>query len=141
MALSIAQLQALAASVGFPASAAPTAAAIAMAESSGNPSAIGDNGTSFGLWQIHTPAWPQFDATSLLDPNYNAQAAFHIYSTRGGSFQDWSTYTTSDPNLSYKRFVVPYAPSVWPVVKAVAIVAAVAVVASEVIQRLLSSRR
>lgn len=81
-----------------------TAAAIAMAESSGDPWARGDPhtpsecstagpSTSFGLWQINLPAHPEYrpNAIRLLEPRYNAQAALAI--SRGGtSWQPWSTY-------------------------------------------------
>ena len=66
------------------------AAAIAMAESGGNPMAVGDNGTSFGLWQIHVPSHPEYDAISLGDPLTNALAAKAI--SKGGT--DWSPWTT-----------------------------------------------
>jgi lysozyme-like protein len=111
---SLADLRALAVQYGF---ADPdTAAAVAMAESGGNPCAQGDprgsfdcsgpNGysTSFGLWQIHVPAHREYDPTSLLDPNYNAQAALAI--SNGGTYwHPWSTYTTSNPLISYRRYM------------------------------------
>jgi hypothetical protein len=99
MSLSFPQLQALAAKAGF---ADPvTAAAIAMAESSGNPNAIGDNGTSYGLWQIHVPAWPQFAANpqALLNPATNAAAAAMVYNAQG--WTAWSTYN----NLAYTQYM------------------------------------
>lgn len=101
--LSIAQLVALAQSVGFPDPA--TAAAIAMAESGGNPAAVANTtgqtnlpaGTtqenSIGLWQINTLAHPTYNATQLTDPTYNAQAAFAI-SSSGTNFSPWSTFTS-----------------------------------------------
>lgn len=112
--MSFAQLRALAVQAGF--KDPDTAAAIAMAESGGDPLAQGDphgtsmaapNGTStsFGLWQIHTPAWPQFDATMLLVAEYNAKAAFTVFARTPGGFTAWSTYTTTDPQKSYKRFM------------------------------------
>lgn len=109
--MTLAQLRSLAAHVGFPDPV--TAAAVAMAESGGDPCAQGDprgpflcdrpNGTStsFGLWQIHVPAHPQYDAASLLDPTYNAQAAFAI-SKGGTDWSAWSTYTSGD----YRKFMV-----------------------------------
>src|SRR5271163_702895 len=82
--MTLAELRALAVLVGFPDP--DTAAAIAMAESSGYPHAQGDprgpflstpNGSSssFGLWQVHAPAHPEFSPASLLDATYNAHAA------------------------------------------------------------------
>lgn len=82
------------------------AAAIAMAESGGNPCAQGDphgpadcsgpNGTStsFGLWQIHVPAHPEYgDGSGLLDPDANADAAYKI-SSGGTNWTPWSTYNS-----------------------------------------------
>jgi hypothetical protein len=118
-ALTIAQLQSLAASVGFPDPA--LAAAIAMAESGGNPCAQGDpnigsggyscttpNGTStsFGLWQVNTPANPRYDASSLLGATYNAQAAYAI-SRQGTNWNPWTTYRTG----AYKHWYSPNAPN------------------------------
>lgn len=111
--MNLAQLRALAVQTGF--DDPDTAAAVAMAESGGDPHAQGDphgpadatpNGTStsFGLWQIHQTVWAQFDQQSLLDPTYNAQAALVISKTTRG-WNNWSTYTTTDPALSYKRFM------------------------------------
>lgn len=99
----VAQLYALAVSTGF---ADPvTAAAIAMAESGGNPDAVGDLVItpplgSIGLWQINAAAHPQYDPTSLHDPNTNAAAALTI-SSGGTNFQPWSTFTSG----AYQQFV------------------------------------
>jgi hypothetical protein len=97
-------LLALAQSAGFAGDNASVAAAIALAESSGNPKAEGDrdkdgNPTSLGLWQIHFTVHPEFDKDRLFDPSYNASAAFHIFSKRGG-FTDWTTFT-HDTYLAY----------------------------------------
>jgi hypothetical protein len=98
----LSELQALAASVGFPNPA--LAAAIAMAESGGNPNAIGDLtlGRSIGLWQINLAAHPQYDEAGLMDPATNAQAAFSI--SRGGTvWTPWTTYNTG----AYEQFYSP----------------------------------
>jgi len=96
--MTLAELRALAASVGFP---DPNlAAAVAMAESSGNPFAVGDNGTSFGLWQIHAPAHPEFDTTQLMVSSYNAHAALLI--SKSGT--DWTPWTTFN-NGAYKKYL------------------------------------
>lgn len=102
--MNIAQLQALAASVGFP---DPSlAAAVAMAESGGNPNAMGDAqfGGSVGLWQINLPSHPNYDPARLTDPVYNAQAAYAI-SSGGTNWQPWTTYRTG----AYQQYYVPYA--------------------------------
>ncbi len=97
-AMSLAELRLLALGVGFPDP--DVAAAVAMAESGGRPAAVGDNGTSFGLWQVHTPAHPEFNATMLLDPQYNARAALAI-SAGGTTWQPWTTYRTG----AYRQYL------------------------------------
>jgi hypothetical protein len=96
--LSVAQLQALAANAGFSGSALQTAVAIALAESSGNPTVVGDTnitpGGSVGLMQINLAAHPQYDAADLMDPQANMDAAYQIYQAAGGSFTPWSTYNS-----------------------------------------------
>ena len=98
--LTLAELRALAASVGFPDP--DTAAAVAMAESGGNPFAanIVTNPApgnlperSFGLWQVNTLAHPEFDETQLLNSAYNAHAAL-LVSASGTDWSHWTTYTT-----------------------------------------------
>ena len=91
---------------GFTVEQLPYALQIAELESMCLPDAIGDNGQSFGLWQINdywcTPVkyWPRGylqtmgivnDCADLLDPLVNAHAAWHI-STQYG----WSNWTTHD---------------------------------------------
>ena len=114
---SLKDLQALAAAVGFPDPA--LAAAVAMAESGGNPCAQGDpnvgkhscdgpNGTSesFGLWQINVPNNPQYDPKSLLDPQYNARAALAI-SRNGATWRPWSTFKNGSYLKWYTQVVYP----------------------------------
>lgn len=82
---------------GFPANLAPTMAAIAMAESSGNN--VVQQGqpygtTGWGLWQI-TPgnSVPQFGTDQqLLNPVSNAQAAHAKWASQG--LGAWTTYTS-----------------------------------------------
>ncbi len=92
------EIELLARAVGFPDP--ELAAAIALAESSGDASAIGDGGKSVGLWQINTAAHPEFQRSDLVDPTFNAQAALGI-SKRGTDWKPWSTYNSG----SYKRFL------------------------------------
>lgn len=101
--LSASDIARYASMAGFSGQDLVTATAIALAESSGDPQAVGDNGTSYGLWQIHYTVHPEFDSAQLFDPGYNATAAFSLYSRRGNTFNDWSTYTV--PNASG---VLPY---------------------------------
>lgn len=105
--MNITQLQDLASSVGFP---DPSlAAAVAMAESGGNPDVVGDLtlGRSVGLWQINLRAHPDYTEDDLKDPTTNAQAAFAI-SSGGTNWQPWTTYRTG----AYLQYVQPYRPSV-----------------------------
>jgi Lysozyme like domain len=96
--MSLDDLRSLAASVGFPDP--DLAAAVAMAESGGNPFAVGDGATSFGLWQIHAPAHPEFAASQLLTAAYNAHAALLI-SKSGTDWSPWTTFRTG----AYKAFM------------------------------------
>ena len=81
---------------------ANTMAAIAMAESSGNPNATNNNSNGTvdrGLWQINS-VHSQFDPNRLLtDPLYNAQAAVAIEKSSG--LGAWTTYTSG----AYKQFL------------------------------------
>jgi hypothetical protein len=108
--MNLAQLRELAVSTGFPNP--DLAAAVAMAESKGNPDAtaivtnpLPGNGPerSFGLWQINTLAHPTYSETALLDPTYNAQAAFTI-SNGGTNWHPWSTFTSG----AYKKYYFPH---------------------------------
>jgi hypothetical protein len=73
---------------GGPAAVADTAAAIALAESGGDPGIVNSIGAT-GLWQIH-PGGSQY-----LDPMANARAAVAKYRAAGG-FSPWTTYTGAD---------------------------------------------
>tara|TARA_R110002012_G_scaffold320779_2_gene545535 strand:- start:43 stop:2241 length:2199 start_codon:yes stop_codon:yes gene_type:complete len=113
----------LALEVGFPPEDAKTAAAIALAESSGR-AAIDtvqsgldpnkENEFSLGLWQIDmqdTPGYmvgkerrPQFGIESnqeLYNPLTNAKAAKILYDRAGGKFTDWATFNDG----KYKKFL------------------------------------
>lgn len=95
MALSFANLEQLAKNAGFSNTLAPVMAAIALAESSGNPSSTNplDNGgkqTSWGLWQIsygthQAPA-------NWSDPQTNANLAYQKYLNQG--LGAWGSYTS-----------------------------------------------
>lgn len=122
--MNFAQLRALAISVGFPDP--DTAAAIAMAESGGDTSAIGDDGTSYGLWQIHLPAHPQYNAQSLLDANYNAVAAFAI-SDSGTNWTPWSTYNSG----AYEQYMPSPSPGI-VALKAAALFLVASVIVAEI---------
>lgn len=84
----------VASKAGFSGSDLSIAVAIALAESSGNPNAVGDNGDSIGLWQINLPNHPEYANVDLTDPQTNANAAFAIYQQAGNSFTPWTTFKT-----------------------------------------------
>lgn len=100
--LSFVDLLALAQQAGFQGTDSVFAAAIALAESRGdpmayNPERAAEGGTpegkgSYGLWQIYLKAHPEYEGVNLYDVNRNAAAAFEIYQKRGQSFLDWSTF-------------------------------------------------
>jgi len=99
--LSFADIVALARSAGFTAEQADKAARIAWRESRGNPKATAivtapKPGNlperSFGLWQVNALANPQFDEAQLLDPAYNAKAAFRL-SKSGTDWRPWNVRT------------------------------------------------
>lgn len=81
---------------GFQADVAYKMARVAWRESMGNPSATRIVTAaqapalhqlperSFGLWQVNTLSSPQYDEGLLLDPRYNAQAAYEL--SRGGTY-------------------------------------------------------
>lgn len=91
----------LAQNAGFSGSDAQVAAAIALAESSGNsgaynPETQAKGGTpqgqgSYGLWQIYLKAHPQFNGQNLYDPQTNANAAYQVFLQQG--FSAWTTFT------------------------------------------------
>jgi hypothetical protein len=102
--LSYAALVQLAQGAGFDTD-SQTAAAIAVAESGGDPNAYNkeaqavghygrmdaeDGKGSYGLWQIYLFLHPEFEGQDLTDPETNANAAFQIYQANG--FSAWSTF-------------------------------------------------
>lgn len=108
MILSPDQLRDLAASVGFPDPA--KAAAVAMCESYGhsdasnivtNPGPGAQPERSFGIWQVNTLASPQFDEANLLDPTYNARAAYVV--SRGGTY--WAPWWNTIQSGCYRQYL------------------------------------
>jgi hypothetical protein len=92
-----AQLAKLWVAAGGPASAANVAAAIALAESGGNPANVntslgGPNVGPTGLWQIYGNPLPG----NALDPLTNARMAVKKWQDAGISFRPWTTYTGAD---------------------------------------------
>ncbi len=109
------QIYLTARAAGFAYYPAQTITAIAMAESGGDPAAVGDKhlttaywGPSVGLTQVRSVksqsgTGKERDATKLTDPLFNMKAAYKI-SLGGTVWTPWTTYTTTDPQHSYKRF-------------------------------------
>jgi hypothetical protein len=83
------------------------AAAIALAESGGNPNSQNSIGAT-GLWQVLRSAHPDWDhGGNLKDPKWNAKAAVSI-SSNGRNWNPWTTYTGADtPNheKTYLKFM------------------------------------
>lgn len=97
--LNFQQLEQLLTGAGLDSANAAIGAAIALAESGGRTDAVGDNGSSFGLWQIHLPAHPDVSQACALDPSCAAAAAVRI--SRGGvDWTPWSTFVSG----AYQRF-------------------------------------
>jgi hypothetical protein len=101
--LTYSQLEGVWIDAGGQRSLAPLMAAIALAESGGNPTAVNatDNGgrqSSFGLWQIstgtHTPP-----ASDWSDPNVNAKLAVGKLQSQG--LGAWGTYSSG----AFKAFM------------------------------------
>lgn len=88
---SYAQLQQLWIRAGGDPKVAPTAAAIALAESGGNPGIVNSIGAT-GLWQIYGNPF----AGNAKDPLTNAKMAVAKYKGAGNKFTPWTTYTGAD---------------------------------------------
>lgn len=100
-----AQLMALWINAGGGISQAPTAAAIAMAESGGCSAALNDNDnggkqSSWGLWQISDGTHNQ-PAPAILNPENNAAAAVEKWRNAGYTFTPWGSYTSG----AYRQYV------------------------------------
>src|SRR5580765_197332 len=107
MAYTFDQLVAYARQAGFPPDQAPTAAAVALAESSGNPDATHANGnrsTDFGLWQINSVHGQLLAGQNWRDPVANARMAFSVW--QGSGWRAWTTYNTG----AYRRYLNGTAP-------------------------------
>lgn len=100
-----AQLMALWINAGGSISEAPTAAAVAMAESGGCSAAVNtnDNGgtqSSWGLWQISDGTHNQ-PTQGILTPETNAAAAVTKWRSSGYSFTPWGSYTSG----AYREYI------------------------------------
>ena len=70
------------------------AISIATAESKLNPNAIGDHGTSMGLWQIHLPAHASVSPENARSVVYSTEWA--VNQLKEGNCQIWSTCPIRD---------------------------------------------
>jgi hypothetical protein len=100
-----AQLEALWIQAGGDRASAPVMAAIALAESSGNPAAINDKNSDGsvdrGLWQINSS---NVNSVSMFNPTENAKEAVKIKNSQG--LKAWVTYTSGE----YRKFLGSAAP-------------------------------
>jgi len=107
MKLSFDEILQLATNAGFGCD-GQTAAAIALAESGGDPDAYNpetqanapEGEGSYGLWQIYHNKHKEFTPDQLRDPQTNANEAFKIYNDAGG-FSPWSTFKSG----AYQEFL------------------------------------
>lgn len=105
---SLAELEAYWILAGGKPSAAPTAAAVAMAESHGNPNATNQNNngtTDRGLWQINSI----HGSLSTFDPLANAKAAVQI-SNNGTDWHPWTTFqhNKQQPYMAQATALLPH---------------------------------
>lgn len=100
--LDFAAIRQYAVDAGFEGEAADTIAAISLAESSGNPNAIGDRdlGGSYGLTQIHEPAHGPKAREALGNPKRALELAWDI-SKGGTDFRPWTMYK----NRGYLKYM------------------------------------
>lgn len=92
---------------------------IIQAESGGNTQAIGDNGTSFGLFQIHGNFTAAEKSKLKNDPIYNAQRAYTLWTNRGENPQVWASGKAAEGTPEYVAYYWIYAqrPSAWTLYK------------------------
>ena len=82
-----------------------TAYAIMMAESGGNPKAIGDTHLkyySYGLFQINR-RWHKYPKEKLLEPEFNIKIAKKIYDERG--WKEWGAYKNGSCERWLRRII------------------------------------
>lgn len=94
--LSAAQIAAVAQRAGFRGEGLVKAVAVALAESGGNPRAVGVNSDRYrsrdrGLWQINSHWHPEITDAAAFNPVSCAAAAYKI-SSHGTNWSPWSTW-------------------------------------------------
>ena len=95
-----------AARAGFPSDKSTIAAAIAMAESSGDSSKVAhepDGSTSYGLWQINSSHPDILKTGDWANIDDNAKMAYAVYQRQG--FNAWTTYTQPVGKPAYLRYL------------------------------------
>ncbi len=94
--LSDVQIAAAAQSAGFSGNHLAVAVAIALAESSGDPTAINranrNGSTDYGLWQINSVHAALLRTGSWSNPADNARMAYAVYKQAGSRFTPWVQY-------------------------------------------------
>ncbi len=98
--LSISQLIQYIQQAGFSGQGLQNAAAVALAESGGNPQGCPNGSVDRGAFQINNCYHPEVTDTCAFDPNCAAKAAFTI-SNGGTDFSPWSTFTSG----KYQQFI------------------------------------
>lgn len=68
----------------------PLFRAVLNCESKLKPDAIGDHGTSYGIAQIHLPAWPDISKEQALNPDWAIRWAAQQWSK--GNAKAWTCY-------------------------------------------------
>lgn len=103
--------------------AAAGALAVAVPESGGNPAAIGDNGTSYGLTQLHQGGGlgDGYAVADLLDPvknlsiaMANIQTSLNAGQTLYDALRPWSTRESAWPTVDDARASLGSAPTSTP---------------------------
>lgn len=94
--LTAGQIAGYAYAAGFRGTALRNAVAVALAESGGNPAAVGTNSDQWrsrdrGLWQINSHWHPEVSDAAAFNPATAAVAAYRI-SSHGTSWSAWSTW-------------------------------------------------
>ena len=99
--LSLGQVAAFMQQAGVPATAIPQGLGVATAESGLRTDAVSppnSNGTvDRGLWQINSVHGK--DPARLMDPAYNTQVAFELWSSAGNSWRPWSTFNNGSAHV------------------------------------------
>lgn len=112
MAYSFAQLEQLWISNGGNPATAPVMAAVAMAESGGNPSAVSPS-NDYGLWQINESNFASYglNSSNWSDPNTNAKVAIKM-SGNGSNIAAWCTaWAQPKGNCGHGQLSAPQAGS------------------------------